>query len=79
MRHLTVDLTQYCKSIQMAPSVFVLVLLQTQSIFVVLNLTRKPPPPFMGVSAICDFPRENEELQLEQELSRQSDSKIGTT
>jgi hypothetical protein len=29
--------------------------------------------------AICDFPRENEELQLEQELSRQSDSKIGTT
>jgi hypothetical protein len=30
-------------------------------------------------SAICDFPRENEELQLEQELSRQSDSKIGTT
>jgi hypothetical protein len=30
-------------------------------------------------SAICNFPRENEELQLEQELSRQSDSKIGTT
>jgi hypothetical protein len=30
-------------------------------------------------SAICDFPRENEELQLEQELSRQSDSKIGAT
>jgi hypothetical protein len=29
--------------------------------------------------AICDFPRENGELQLEQELSRQSDSKIGTT
>jgi hypothetical protein len=30
-------------------------------------------------SAICDFPRENEELQLEQELCRQNDSKIGTT
>jgi hypothetical protein len=27
----------------------------------------------------CDFPRENEELQLEQELSRQSNSRIGTT
>ena len=73
------DLTQYYKSIQMAPSVFVLVLLPTPSIFVVLNLTRKPPPPFMGVSAICNFPRENEELPLEQELSRQGNSKIGTT
>jgi hypothetical protein len=29
--------------------------------------------------AICNFPRENEELQLEQELSRQGNSKIGTT
>jgi hypothetical protein len=30
-------------------------------------------------AAICNFPRVNEELQLEQELPRQSDSKIGTT
>jgi hypothetical protein len=36
---------------------------------------------FLGdrVCAICNFPRENEELQLEQELSRQSDSGIGAT
>jgi hypothetical protein len=47
--------------------------------FVVLNPTRKPQPPFMGASAICNFLRENEELQLEQELDRQSGSKIGTT
>jgi hypothetical protein len=29
--------------------------------------------------AMCNFPRENEELSLEQELSRQGNSKIGTT
>jgi hypothetical protein len=29
--------------------------------------------------AICDFLRENKELQLEQELDRQSNSKIGAT
>jgi hypothetical protein len=39
-----------------------------------------PEPRGKEVStAICDFPRENEELQLEQELSRQGNSKIGTT
>jgi hypothetical protein len=32
-----------------------------------------------GGGAICDFLRENEELQPEQELPRQSDSKIGAT
>ena len=68
MRHLIVDLIPYCKSIQMAQSIFMLVQLLTPSIFIVLNLTRKPEPPFMGVSAICNFPRENEELQSEQEL-----------
>jgi hypothetical protein len=68
MRHLIVDLIPYCKSIQMAQSIFMLVQLLTPSIFIVLNLTRKPEPPFMGVSAICDFLRENEELQSEQEL-----------
>jgi hypothetical protein len=40
---------------------------------------RAPETKAAICSAICDFPRENEELQLEQELSRQSDSKIGTT
>jgi hypothetical protein len=46
-----------------------------------LRATRPPlsKTPSKQLDAICDFPRENEELQLEQELSRQSDSKIGTT
>jgi hypothetical protein len=65
MRHPLVGLTRYWKSIQMELYVFMLALSWIRLTFVVSNPTTSLQALFMGESAICNFPRREDELITE--------------